>query len=210
MAKINGFDTEVAYEDSGSGGGFKALPKGKYDVLISEEKIHTNDDGSFQAINLTSQIVSEKGKNRYVKIGMITISENEIAQRIGRGLFHSVRCAIGMPDLSDTEHFLNKIVRLSIGVKHNEDAHEQNAEAIADGIDPKEWPVRFVYGMPVDEEGNYNVIYSAEKSPMMNTSNATATNKAPTKKTPKWKKPATEKKEAQVEGQDSDNDEVPF
>lgn len=97
--------------------GFKPIPAGEYDFLITGCSLKDNKEGGGKHIEVVYQCVEGAAKGRKIYERMNVVNASERAQAIGQAELSSLCRAVGVMEPKDTKELCNKIVRLKVGVK---------------------------------------------------------------------------------------------
>jgi len=144
MSFWDDFEVEEAANES-SGGEYKPVPDGWYDVLCENAETKKNKNGQGEHISATFVIVSEEYKGRKVFVNWNTVNPNETAQKIGRGELARFCKAAGLESPKDESDLVDLMVRVKIG-RDKKDAERNTVKAyksIDDGAcEPAEEPAK--------------------------------------------------------------------
>jgi hypothetical protein len=101
-------------------GGFNPIPKGTYQVLITESEIAPNKKGT--GTNLTLKVVIQDGKyiNRIVFDNLCVQHQNAVAQGIAQTKLAQICKALAIAELTDTSQLHDYLMSANVEVDFDE------------------------------------------------------------------------------------------
>jgi len=115
---VGGRDAKETMEESG--GGFDAIPAGKYPAQIYSAEIKKTDKGD-KMLKVRYDIVGPTFNGRVLFDNIMLTHSNEKTVSIGRGKLAALALACGFPKIpSDSQVLVGKIVELKVGQKLEE------------------------------------------------------------------------------------------
>ncbi|MTI13812.1 DUF669 domain-containing protein [Sansalvadorimonas verongulae] len=120
--------------------GFEPLPNGEYIAMITEAEIKNTKAGNGQYVKFTWAIVDGQYANRKLWSNHNIVNPNPTAEKIGREEISAIAHAIGRPDASDTDLFMNVPCKIKVKIKQETGRDPQNEiknwEAVGQGSFP--------------------------------------------------------------------------